>query len=135
MDALLNIRVIRCSVSFMLSDLRSNRPEVFSEKGVIKNFTKFTGKHLCQILFFFRPATLLKKRLCHRCFPANFVKFSRTPFFIEHLRWLLLEMACYYRLEMLLSFREICQFICSANRLTEAVVRRCSVKKMLLKFS
>ena len=32
----------------MLSDLRSNRPEVFSEKGVIKNFTKFTGKHLCQ---------------------------------------------------------------------------------------
>ena len=48
MDALLNIRVIRCSVSFMLSDLRSNRPEVFSKKGVIKNFTKFTGKHLCQ---------------------------------------------------------------------------------------
>ena len=32
-----------------------------------------------------RPATLLKKRLCHRCFPLNFVKFLRTPF-IEHLR-------------------------------------------------
>ena len=28
-----------------------------------------------------RPATLLTKRLCHRCFPANFVKFLRTPFF------------------------------------------------------
>ena len=27
-----------------------------------------------------RSATLLKKRLWHRCFPANFVKFSRTPF-------------------------------------------------------
>ena len=27
-----------------------------------------------------RPATLLKKRLWHSCFPANFVKFSRTPF-------------------------------------------------------
>ena len=25
----------------------------------------------------------------HRCFPVNFLKFSRTPFFIEHLRWLL----------------------------------------------
>ena len=27
-----------------------------------------------------RPATLLKKRLCHRCFPVNFAKFLRTPF-------------------------------------------------------
>ena len=27
-----------------------------------------------------RPATLLKKRLWHKCFPVNFVKFLRTPF-------------------------------------------------------
>ena len=27
-----------------------------------------------------RPATLLKKRLWHRCFPVNFAKFIRTPF-------------------------------------------------------
>ena len=27
-----------------------------------------------------RPATLLKKRLWHRCFPVNFAKFLRTPF-------------------------------------------------------
>ena len=26
-------------------------------------------------------ATLLKKRFWHRCFPVNFAKFSRTPFF------------------------------------------------------
>ena len=26
-----------------------------------------------------RPATLLKKRLWHRCFPVNFAKFLRTP--------------------------------------------------------
>ena len=38
-----------------------------------------------------RPATLSKKRLWHRCFPVNFAKFLRTPFFTEHLRWLLLE--------------------------------------------
>ena len=31
------------------------------------------------------PATLLKKRLWHRCFPVNFVKFLRTPFLTEHL--------------------------------------------------
>ena len=31
------------------------------------------------------PATLLKKRLRHRCFPVNFAKFLRTPFFIKQL--------------------------------------------------
>ena len=46
----------------------SSRAEVFCKKGVLRNFTKFTGKHLCQSLFFnkvagLRPANLLKKRL------------------------------------------------------------------------
>ena len=31
-----------------------------------------------------------KKRPWHKCFPVNFVKFLRTPFLTEHLRWLLL---------------------------------------------
>ena len=75
--------------------IRSSRPEVFRKKGFLRNFAKFTGKHLCQSLFLnkvagLRPATLLKKRLWHRCFPVNFVKFLRTPFLTEHLRWLLL---------------------------------------------
>ena len=72
---------------------RSSRADVFYKKAVLRNFTKFTGKHLCQSLFFnkvARPATLFKKRLRHRCFPVNFVKFLRTPFFTEHLWWLLL---------------------------------------------
>ena len=38
-----------------------------------------------------RPATLLKKRLWHRCFRVNFAKFLRTPFFIERLWWLLVK--------------------------------------------
>ena len=51
------------------------------KKGVLRNFTKFTGKHLCHSLFLnLRPATSLKKRLWHRCFPVIFVKFLRTPF-------------------------------------------------------
>ena len=33
-----------------------------------------------------------KKSLWHRCFPVSFAKFLRTPFFIEHLRWLLLQL-------------------------------------------
>ena len=54
-------------------------------KGVLRNFAKFTGKHLCQSLIFnkvagLRPTTLLKKRLWHGCFLENFAKFLRSPF-------------------------------------------------------
>ena len=42
-------------------------------KSVLKNFTKFTGRH-------FRPAILLKKSLWHRCFPVKIAKFLRAPF-------------------------------------------------------
>ena len=86
-------------------------PRGVLKKGVIRNFTKFTGTHLSKSL---RPATLLKKRLWHRCFPVSFVKacnfikkrlwhrcfpvnlvkFLRTPFLAERLRWLLLMFYC-----------------------------------------
>ena len=33
----------------------------------------------------------IRKRLQHRRFPVNFAKRLRTPLFIEHLYWLLLE--------------------------------------------
>ena len=39
-------------------------------KCVLRNFAKFAGP---------MPATLLKRRLWHRCFPVNFAKFLRTP--------------------------------------------------------
>ena len=32
--------------------VRSSRPEVFCEKGFIRNFAKFTGNYLFQSLFF-----------------------------------------------------------------------------------
>ena len=35
-------------------------------------------------------ATLLKKRLWHRCFSVNIVQFLRIPIYRERLRWLLL---------------------------------------------
>ena len=67
------------------SDYRNSLPEVFCRKGALRNFSKFTGKHLCQSLYFnkvsgLRAETLLKKRLWHRCFPVNFAKFLRIPF-------------------------------------------------------
>ena len=30
---------------------RNSHPKVFCKKVVLRNFTKFTGKHLCQSLF------------------------------------------------------------------------------------
>ena len=70
---------------FRNGTLRSSHQRCSVWKGVLRNYAKFTGKYLCQNLFInkvtgLRPATLLKKRLWHRCFPVNFVKFLRTPF-------------------------------------------------------
>ena len=93
---------------------RSSRPEVFGEKGVPRNFAKFTGKHLWQSLFFnkvagLRPTTLLKKRLCHKSFPVNlrnfsehrFLKnaFAKLGYFKEH-PWSLLLKLCYMEIDI-----------------------------------
>ena len=72
---------------------RSSRPEVFCKKGVLRNFAKFTGKHLCQSLFFnkvadLRPATLLKKdsgnfikkKTLTQVFPCEFCDISKNTF-------------------------------------------------------
>ena len=32
---------------FQLTAFRSSRPEVFCKKGILRNFTKFTGQQLC----------------------------------------------------------------------------------------
>ena len=63
--------------------VRSSHERCSRKKGVLRNFPKLTGQHLCQSLFFnkvadLRPATLLEKRPQHRCFPVNFVKFLGT---------------------------------------------------------
>ena len=65
--------------------IKQSSDSCYMQKGVLRNLTQFTGQHLCQSLLFnkvagLRPATLLKKRLWHRCFPVNFEKFLRIPF-------------------------------------------------------
>ena len=50
-------------------------PEVFCGKGVLRNFAKFTAKHLFQSLFFNKAAGLR-----HRCFPVSFCEISRNTF-------------------------------------------------------
>ena len=50
-------------------EISQNSKEKTCARAFFKN--KVTG---------FRVATILKKRLWHRCFPVNFTKFLRTPF-------------------------------------------------------
>ena len=69
---------------YILLIFRSSYRRCSVRKGVLKNFSKFTGKQMYQSLYFtkvagLRPATLTKWRLWHRCFPVNFAKFLRTP--------------------------------------------------------
>ena len=45
------------------------------KEGVLRNHRVFLNK---------------KKTFWHMCFPVNFAKFLTTPFFTEHLRWLIL---------------------------------------------
>ena len=76
---------VRFLLKLSIKSHRSSHRRCSLRKGVLRNFTKFIGKRLCQSLFFnkvagIRPTTLLKKRLSHMCFPLNFVKFLRTPF-------------------------------------------------------
>ena len=61
-------------------------------KSVLKNFAIFTGKFLCWSLFWtkLQACNFLKKRLQHRYFPVNVVKFSRTPILKYICKWLLL---------------------------------------------
>ena len=85
---------INCIINIWYQGLRSSHPAVFCKKGVLRYFTKFTGKHLCQSLYFnkvagMRPAALLNKRFWLMCFPVNFCEISKNTFFIEHLWWLL----------------------------------------------
>ena len=64
-----------------------SRTEVFCKKSVLKSLAKFTGKHLCQGLLFNEVAGeafnfYLKKRFS--CFPVNFAKLLRIPFFLKN---------------------------------------------------
>ena len=63
-------------------------PEVFYKKSVLRDFTKFTGKHLCQSLSFNKvaglsSATLLKKRLA-QVFSCEFYEIFKNNFFTGH---------------------------------------------------
>ena len=85
LNIVMNIALFVKEIAKKKKKIRSSHWRCSVRKGVLRNFVQFTGKHLFQSLIFdkvarMRPATLLKMRLWHRCFPVNFTKFLRAPF-------------------------------------------------------
>ena len=65
---------------------------VFCKKGVLKNFAKFTGKHLCQNLFSnkftgLKACNFIKKETLAQVFPCEFCEIYKNTCVTEHLRW------------------------------------------------
>ena len=71
---------------FKLRTGQKQPPNVFCKKGVLRNFAKFTGKNLCQNLFFNKNCNFTKKETLPRVFSCEFYKISKNTFFTEHLR-------------------------------------------------
>ena len=54
---------------------------MFCEKSVVRNFAKFTGKHLCQSLFFNKVAcNFIKKETLTQVFCCEFCEISKNTF-------------------------------------------------------
>ena len=71
---------------FIVQKSHSSRPEVFCQKDVLRNFAKFTGKHLRKSLFFDKVAgfrlkkeTLVQVLSCEFCEILKNTFFYRTP--------------------------------------------------------
>ena len=62
--------------------------EDFCKKCVLKNFAKFTGKHLCKSLFFNKVAGFIKKETPVQVFPCEFWE-NKNTYFVEHMQRLL----------------------------------------------
>ena len=64
---------------------RNSRPEVFCEKGVLRNFARFTGKLLCQSVFFNKVAgaaacNFIEKETLAQVFSCEFCEISKNTF-------------------------------------------------------
>ena len=70
--------------------LRSSHRACSVRKNVLRNFAKFTGKHLCQSLFFNKvgkpqACNFVKKETLAQVFSCEFCEISKNSFFAEHL--------------------------------------------------
>ena len=69
------------SWSKQLLDVRSNTPEVFLRKGVLKICCKFKGKQPCRSVISIKLlCNFMEITLRHGCSPVNLLRISRTSF-------------------------------------------------------
>ena len=70
------------------------KSEVVYKICALKNFAKFTAKHLHQILFFKKlqadGCNFIKKETLAQVFPREYSEMFKNIFFTYHLQWLLL---------------------------------------------
>ena len=65
---------------------RSSQRGFSARTGVLRNFEKFTGKHLCQSLFLIKLAcNFVMKEALAQVFSCEFCEISKNTFFTEHL--------------------------------------------------
>ena len=69
----------KITTKYCFTTARSSHPGVFCRKGVLRNFAKFTGKHLCQSLFFNKKETLVQVFSCEFCEISKNTFSYRTP--------------------------------------------------------
>ena len=99
---------------------QKQQSEVLYNKGFLKNFVNFTGKHPCQSLFWNKfITTLLKKRLWHRCFSVKFANFLRTSFLYNTSERLLLTSS---KLPQLLLLNFLAKFLTERKYLMNTLI-------------
>ena len=92
----------KCRSSRSQMFFRSSRPKDFCKKAALRDFAKFTGKHLCQSLLIHKVAGQGRQHYLKRD-PGTDVSYEfceiwKNTFFTEHLSWLLLVLqnrCCY----------------------------------------
>ena len=72
-------------VSGQILHATSTHQRCYIKKSVLRNFTKFTGKHLRQGLFLIEACNFIKKETLARVFSCEFCEISKNTFFTEHL--------------------------------------------------
>ena len=79
-NILITATMIRVSHREQLSTtIRSSRPEVFCKNGVLRNFAKFTRKHVCQSVRS-EACNFIKKETLAPVFSCEFCKVSKNTF-------------------------------------------------------
>ena len=109
-------------ISSTYKKVQKQPPQEFYKKDIFEHFAKFTGKHLCQSLFFKRLQAwglqfYQKRNSDSGLFPVNFAKFSKTTFLKKTSERLLLMAANlrrdHYTCSMCETFSENLTFITS----------------------